>query len=131
MLNSLQIVIIENAPIINSYQNWINKNEHNDSLREIADKLLGARAEVSELNLRGLEMPECGVVLLSESICRVLNGSNLWPQNYSSLNHFFRNSAASSKVKINDFHKAAGKESYCIDHGHGVNRFAHSCDVQG
>ncbi len=45
--------------------------------------------------------------------------------------HFFRNSAASSKVKINDFHKAAGKESYCIDHGHGVNRFAHSCDVHG
>ncbi len=41
MLNSLQTVIIENAPIFNSYQNLINKNEHNNSLREIADKLLG------------------------------------------------------------------------------------------
>ncbi len=81
LLHSLQTVIIENAPILNSYGDWMNRAVHIASLRAIADKLLDARAEVRELNIRGLEMPECGVVLLSESICRVLNWSNLWPQN--------------------------------------------------
>ncbi len=43
---------------------------------------------------------------------------------------FLRNIIASSKVKIKDFHKAAGKENCFIDHGHCVNRFTHSYDVE-
>ncbi len=60
-----------------SHQAWIDRNGHNASLDEIADKLEDAKAEVSDYTFDGLEMADCSGINLSEFLCRVLKGPYL------------------------------------------------------